>query len=163
MQEILSQLSILVVLTGVSVAVIQYLFTNHHAHLKDFIASLVKIDFDKNNQYDLELEAQWESAVTECRKHTYFINPNDSILFGFFLIINLVFIFLLNIVISNFVNIDKILFVACCIFAIALLIWLILNLWTLRRMFKKESTIKAEFDEIEKQHQLVDKVLNKER
>jgi hypothetical protein len=25
-------------------------------------------------------------------------------------------------------------------------------------MFKKESTIKAEFDEIEKQHQLVDKV-----
>jgi hypothetical protein len=25
---------------------------------------LVKIDFDKNNQYDLELEAQWESAVT---------------------------------------------------------------------------------------------------
>jgi magnesium-transporting ATPase (P-type) len=123
----------------------------------------LKIDFDKNNQYDLELEAQWESAVTECRKHTYFINPNDSILFGFFLIINLVFIFLLNIVISNFVNIDKILFFACCIFAIALLIWLILNLWTLRRMFKKESTIKAEFDEIEKQHQLVDKVLNKER
>jgi hypothetical protein len=53
--------------------------TNHQAHLKDFIASLVKIDFDKNNQYDLELEAQWESAVTECRKHTYFINPNDSI------------------------------------------------------------------------------------
>jgi hypothetical protein len=41
---------------------------------------LVKIDFDKNNQYDLELEAQWESAVTECRKHTYFINPNNSIL-----------------------------------------------------------------------------------
>jgi hypothetical protein len=100
MQEILSQLSILVVLTGVSVAVIQYLFTNHHAHLKDFIASLVKIDFDKNNQYDLKLEAQWESAITECRKHTYFINPNNSILFGFFLIINLVFIFLLNIVIS---------------------------------------------------------------
>jgi hypothetical protein len=27
-------------------------------------------------------------------------------------------------------------------------------------MFKKESTIKAKFDEIEKQHQLVDKVLN---
>ncbi|SSC08278.1 hypothetical protein BTURTLESOX_424 [bacterium endosymbiont of Bathymodiolus sp. 5 South] len=153
-------------LTGVSVAVIQYLFTNHHAHLKDFIASLVKIDFDKNNQYDLKLEAQWESAITECRKHTYFINPNNSILFGFFLIINLVFIFLLNIVISNFANfanIDKILFFACCIFAIALLIWLILNLRTLERMFKKESTIKAEFDEIEKQHQLVDKVLNKER
>jgi hypothetical protein len=36
-----------------SVAVIQYLFTNHQAHLKDFITSLVKIDFDKNNQYDL--------------------------------------------------------------------------------------------------------------
>jgi hypothetical protein len=89
------------VLTGVSVAVIQYLFTNHHAHLKDFIASLVKIDFDKNNQYDLELEAQWESAVTECRKHTYFINPNNSILIGFFLIIGLVLIFLLNIVISS--------------------------------------------------------------
>jgi hypothetical protein len=65
-----------------------------------------------HNQYDLKLEAQWESAITECRKHTYFINPNNSILFGFFLIINLVFIFLLNIVISNFVNIDKILFVA---------------------------------------------------
>jgi hypothetical protein len=40
---------------------------------KDFIASLVKIDFDKNNQYDLKLEAHWESAITECRKHTYFI------------------------------------------------------------------------------------------
>jgi hypothetical protein len=166
MQEILSQLSILVVLTGVSVAVIQYLFTNHQAHLKDFIASLVKIDFDKNNQYDLELEAQWESAVTECRKHTYFINPNNSILIGFFLIIGLVLIFLLNIVISNFANfanIDKFLFIVCCIFTIVLLAWLIANLLILNLMFKKESTIKAEFDEIEKQHQLVDKVLNKER
>jgi ABC-type enterochelin transport system substrate-binding protein len=47
--KFLSQLSILVVLTGVSVAVIQYLFTNHQAHLKDFIASLVKIDFDAIN------------------------------------------------------------------------------------------------------------------
>ena len=173
MQEVLSQLSILVVLTGVSVAVIQYLFTNHQAHLKDFIASLVKIDFDKNNQYDLELEAQWEGAVTECRKHTYFINPNSSILIGFFLIISLVLIFLLNIVISNFANfallnivisnfanIDKFLFIACCIFTTVLLAWLIANLIILKLMFKKESTIKAKFDEIEKQHQLVDKVLN---
>jgi histidinol-phosphate/aromatic aminotransferase/cobyric acid decarboxylase-like protein len=80
MQEILSQLNILVVLTGVSVAVVQYLFTNHQTHLKDFITSLVKIDFDKDNRYDSQLEEQWESAVTECRKHTYFINPNNSIL-----------------------------------------------------------------------------------
>jgi hypothetical protein len=43
------------VLTGVSVAVIQYLFTNHQAHLKDFITSLVKIDFDKNNQSTIKL------------------------------------------------------------------------------------------------------------
>lgn len=160
MQEILSQLNILVVLTGVSVAVVQYLFTNHQTHLKDFITSLVKIDFDKDNRYDSQLEEQWESAVTECRKHTYFINPNGSILFGFFLIISLVLIFLLNIVVSNFVNIDIILFIVCCIFAIVLLMWLIANVLILKLMFKKESTIKAEFDEIEKQHQLVDKVLN---
>ncbi|SSC10462.1 DUF2207 domain-containing protein [thiotrophic endosymbiont of Bathymodiolus puteoserpentis (Logatchev)] len=160
MQEILSQLNILVVLTGVSVAVVQYLFTNHQTHLKDFITSLVKIDFDKDNKYDSQLEEQWESAVTECRKHTYFINPNNSILVGFLLIISLVFIFLLNIVVSNFVNMDIILFIMCCIFAIVLFIWLIANLLILRLMFKKESTIKAEFDEIEKQHQLVDKVLN---
>ncbi|CAC9586033.1 hypothetical protein [uncultured Gammaproteobacteria bacterium] len=160
MQEILSQLSILVVLTGVSIAVVQYLFTNHQTHLKDFITSLVKIDFDKDNKYDSQLEEQWESVVTECRKHTYFINPNGSILFGFFLIISLVLIFLLNIVVSNFVNIDIILFIVCCIFAIVLLMWLIANVLILKLMFKKESTIKAEFDEIEKQHQLVDKVLN---
>jgi hypothetical protein len=64
---------------------------------------------------------------------------------------------------ANFANIDKFLFIVCCIFTIVLLAWLIANLLILNLMFKKESTIKAEFDEIEKQHQLVDKVLNKER
>jgi histidinol-phosphate/aromatic aminotransferase/cobyric acid decarboxylase-like protein len=78
MQEILSQLSILVVLTGVSVAVIQYLFTNHHAHLKDFIASLVKIDFDKNNQYDLEDYFKTLDDVPLEKLKERFYNENKS-------------------------------------------------------------------------------------
>jgi hypothetical protein len=157
-QDTLLQLSILGVLTGVSVAVVQYLFTNHQTHLKDFIASLKNIEFDKDNQYDLELENQWESAINGCKKHTYILNPNHSILLGLIIIVFLVFTYLSILGnIFDFIFIKKMLFGTGAI----LLLWLLSNLILLYQIFKKETTIKSELDEIDKQHQLVDKVLNK--
>jgi hypothetical protein len=165
MQQIFTQLSLLVVLTGVSVAVVQYLFTNHQTHLKDFIHSLKKIDFDKDNEYDSKLEQQWESALTNCKKHTYFLNPNNSILFGFAIIISLVLVYI--VVSLSIIGALKIsifyLNIAIFIIAVALFVWLIANLYILDLIFKKETSIKLEFHEIEDQHQLVDKILNKKR
>lgn len=162
MQLVLTQLSVLVVLTGVSVAVIQYLFVNHQTHLKDFIASLKEISFNETNHFDRVLSERWESAINSYKKHTYLINPNDSILFGFLIIILLVSVYIavsLSVV-NVVVNIDWIK-IAIFIIAVGLLLWLILNLVILMQMFKKEASIKFKLNSIDKQHQLVEKVLNK--
>lgn len=161
MQLILTQLSVLVVLTGVSVAVIQYLFVNHQTHLKDFIASLKEIRFNETNHFDRALAKRWELAIVTAKKHTYLINPNYSILFGLLIIILLVSVYI-AVALSVFnmaVNID---WIKIIIFIIAVLLfsWLILNSLILMQMFKKEASVKSIFGEIDKQHQLVEKVLN---
>jgi amino acid transporter len=164
MQQIFTQLSVLVVLTGVSVAIVQYLFSNHQAHLKDFISSLKKIDFNRGNKYDSELEQRWESALTNCKKHTYFINPNESILIGFIIIVCLagVYILALN-PFSDFFEIkSNWLYWLIVLISVILFSWLIANIMILNQIFKKESSIKSEFHDIEKQHQMVDKILNKD-
>jgi len=168
MQEILPQLSILVVLTGVSVAVVQYLFTNHQTHLKDFIASLKDVEFNRSNEYDLSLENQWDDAINNCKKHTYFLNPNRSIAIGFAIIVILIFVYVLtailvfftDVISVNFLNLFiLILNLFILIIALALLFWAIVNAIVLRQVFKKEDLIRIEFDEIETQHQLVNKIL----
>jgi hypothetical protein len=165
MQQIFTQLSVLIVLTGVSVAVVQYLFANHQTHLKDFIKSLKKIDFDRGNKYDSKLEQRWESALTDCKNHTSFLNPNNFILFGFVIIILLVLAYI--IVSLSIIGTLKIsifyLNTAIFIIAVALFIWLMANIIILNLIFKKEDIIKSELNDIEKQHQLVDKILNKKR
>ncbi|MBA5248849.1 MAG: hypothetical protein FE834_04860 [Gammaproteobacteria bacterium] len=160
MQEILPQLSILVVLTGVSVAVVQYLFTNHQTHLKDFIASLKDVEFNRSNEYDLSLENQWDDAINNCKKHTYFLNPNRSIAIGFAIIVILIFVYVLT-AISVFTDVISVNFLNLfiLIIALALLSWAIVNAFVLRQVFKKEDLIRIEFDEIETQHQLVNKIL----
>jgi amino acid transporter len=164
MQQIFTQLSVLAVLTGVSVAVIQYLFSNHQIHLKDFISSLKKISFDETNEYDSELERQWESALTNCKQHTYFLNPNESILIGFIIIICLVGIYILALnPFSYFFDVSpNWLHWFIVLISVILFSWLIVNIRTLNQIFKKEDSIKSEFHDIEKQHQLVDKILNKD-
>jgi uncharacterized membrane protein YbhN (UPF0104 family) len=164
MQQIFTQFSVLVVLTGVSVAVVQYLFSNHQTHLKDFIRSLKKIDFDRDNKYDSELEQRWESALTDCKKHTYFLNPNESILIGFIIIVCLVGIYILalNPLPSFFEIKPNWLYWLIVLISFILFSWLIANIMILNQIFKKEATIKSEFHDIEKQHQLVDKILNKD-
>lgn len=162
MQLILTQLSVLVVLTGVSVAVVQYLFINHKTHLKDFIASLKEISFNEKNNFDRVLSERWELAIVTVKKHTHLINPNYSILVGLFIIILLVSVYI-AVALSVFnivVNID---WIKIIIFIIAVLLfsWLILNSLILIQIFKKEASIKFELNSIDKQHQLVEKVLNK--
>ncbi len=167
MQYILPQLSALVILTGVSVAVIQYLFTNHKTHLKDFANSLKKIDFDGNNEYDSKLEKQWESAINNYKQHTYLINQNDSIISGLIIIVFLLFIYIIASLpaIGMTQELISTVFLNIFIFAlaIALMMWLIMNLYILSQIFRKETSIKSELRDIEEQHQVVDKVLNKNR
>ncbi len=95
MQQDLSQLSVLVVLAGVSVAVVQYLFTNHQASLRGFISSLEKIDFNQDNEYDTKLQKRWEKAISDYKKHTYLVDPNRSILSGLVIIFSLVIFYIL--------------------------------------------------------------------
>ncbi len=158
MQQIFFQLSVLVVLTGVSLATVQYIFTNHQKHLKDFIASLKSVEFDKDNEYDLKLERQWENAINSCKRHTYLINPNYSILFGLIIIFFLVFTYLLTYLPYIFI-VD---FIKWMVFGtgVALFVWLILVFFTLIQIDKKQKSIKLEFDEIEKRHQLAEKILS---
>lgn len=158
MQEIFPQLNTLVVLTGVSVAVVQYLFINHQTHLKDFIYSLKKLNFDETNEYDLGLKKEWESAISSCKRHTYLLNPNNSILFGFILIFLLALTFFVTIfTFSDVVSLQ----VMIRIITFLLFFWLLVNVRILWQIFNKEKLIKFEFDEIEKQHKLVEKVLDK--
>lgn len=150
-------------LTGVSVAIVQYLFSNHQAGLKNILSSLKKIEFDKGNQYDLALEKQWEDTISECRKHTYFMNPNISTLFGFMIIVSLAFVY---VVVSWAVIVDlKIddIYIEILVFVIGVVLfsWLVANSIVLKQIFKKESDIKSEFNQIESQHKLVEKILNK--
>ncbi len=163
MQEILPQLSVLVVLTGVSVAVVQYLFINHQTRLKDFIVSLKKIDFDKDNEYDSGLEKRWDDAINDCKKHIYWLNPNASISIGFAIIVVLILVYCLA---SFFAIIDVSIFflnLFLLIISVFLFLWAIVNTIVLRQVFNKESDIRTEFNEIATKHQLVDEILsNKE-
>ncbi len=45
--------------------------------------------------------------------------------------------------------------------AVFLGLWLLLNIYILRQMFKKESNIKAEFKQIVEQHSVVEEVLKR--
>lgn len=156
MQEIFSQLSTLVVLAGVSVAVVQYLLINHQTHLKDLISSLKELNFNETNEYDLELKRAWESAISHCKEHIYFFKPNNSILIGFIIIILLVFAY--SSVLFEFFGVVHLQVIIKGITAL-LLLWLFLNLHLLRQIFKKEKLIKNKFDEIDKHHRLVEEVL----
>lgn len=91
------QLNSLTVLTGISIAIIQYIFTNHQNTLKDILLNLSKIDFKKNNSVDNELEGKWEDTIMKCKTHTYLVGPNLLIGIGFIFIalISLLFIFVL--------------------------------------------------------------------
>ncbi len=160
MQEILPQLSVLVVLTGVSVAVVQYLFTNHQTHLKDFIISLKDIEFNRSNKYDLSLENQWDDAINNCKKHTYFLNPNRSIVIGFAIIVALILVYVLTFISAISVSFLNLFLLIISVF---LFLWAIANAIVLRQVFKKEDLIRFKFDEIATKHQLVDEILsNKE-
>ncbi len=160
MQEILPQLSVLVVLTGVSVAVVQYLFTNHQTHLKDFIISLKDIEFNRSNKYDLSLENQWDDAINNCKKHTYFLNPNRSIVIGFAIIVALILVYVLTFISAISVSFLNLFLLIISVF---LFLWAIVNTIVLRQVFNKESDIRTEFNEIATKHQLVDEILsNKE-
>lgn len=160
LEQVLPQLSVLVVLTSVSVAIIQYLFINHQARLRDLVASLEAISFDENNGYDKQLKRRWEREIIHCKDHTYFINPNNLILIGFAIIISLVLIYVLVTLPFYSIPLDWLNWIIIII-SWVLLVWVIANYVILQEIFKKEALIKSEFHDIKNQHDLVDKVLNK--
>ena len=156
MKEIYFQLNSLTVLMGISIAIIQYIFTNHQSTLKDILLNLGNIDFKKDNSVDNELEKKWEEVIRICKTHTYSISPNSLVAVGFVFIalISAVFIGILfgNVAYIDFGLILKIL-------SVSFLIFLCAALYVMYQIFSKESTVKEEFQNIQKQHSMVEKVL----
>ncbi|SMN11970.1 hypothetical protein SPBRAN_169 [uncultured Candidatus Thioglobus sp.] len=154
MKEIYFQLNSLTVLTGISIAIIQYLFTNHQNTLKGILSNLKNIEFAKDNDVDNELEAKWEDAIRNCKEHNYFIDPNKLIGMGFLIILCTAFLF--DFILFEFYldsgNILK-------SFAIIFTLFLIAGSFLIYQIFSKESSIKKEFKNIESQHNMVEKVL----
>jgi hypothetical protein len=158
MKEIYLQLNSLTVLTGISIAIIQYLFTNHQNTLKDILSNLKKIEFKKNNGVDNALEAKWERVIHNCKEHTYVIHPNKLIGVGFFIIlsVSLLFNYVLFAVNIPYFSPSVILKIITGFFTSFLIIGSVL----IYQIFSKESSIKKEFKNIEKQHNMVERVLS---
>ncbi len=174
MEVILAQLSALVVLTGISIAVAQYLFTNHQSSLKDFLDSLEELDFNQENTYDKGLETLWEQEVSKCKEHTYRANPIVLILLGFVLVLFEVTVYFLiqfyqlQAVFEFFIiNIPKevlpqVSSVVLFLLSFCLLAWMFFAVKVLDQVLKKEVTIKSTFEEIRNKHNIVAQTLNKD-
>ncbi|SMM98690.1 hypothetical protein SPONL_44 [uncultured Candidatus Thioglobus sp.] len=157
MKEIYFQLNSLTVLTGISIAIIQYLFTNHQNTLKGILSNLKNIEFAKNNDVDNELEEKWEDAIRNCKERNYFIDPNKLIGIGFLIILFTAFLF--NFVLFEF-NISYLSSGGILkLIAITFTLFLIAGSFLIYQIFSKESSIKKEFKNIESQHNMVEKVL----
>jgi len=158
MQETYYQLNSLIVLTGISLAIIQYLFTNHQNTLKDILSNLKEIDFKKDNDVDNALEKEWEQAIRNCREHTYIVEPNKLIGVGFLIILFTALLF--NLILFEFdapyLSSNFILKFLAVVFAIFLMTGSVL----IYQIFSKESSVKEDFKNIENQHNMVEKVLS---
>jgi len=155
MKEIYFQLNSLTVLTGISIAIVQYLFINHQNTLKDILFNLKKINFKKDNDVDNDLERQWEKTIRFCKTHTYIIDPNKLIGIGFLIILSIVLLFIFLLFEPSGLDYKNVL----KIIVIALALFLILALFLMYQIFSKESRIKKEFKNIENQHKMVERVL----
>ncbi len=161
MEKIYFQLNSLTVLTGVSLAIIQYLFTNHQNTLKEILSNLKKIEFKKNNSVDNDLEVRWEKTILDCKARNYIINPNKLIGIGFLIIlfITMLFAFILFDTNIPYFNANTIL----KIFAIGFSIFLAVGSILIYQIFSKEFSIKQEFKDIESQHNMVKRVLDSDK
>ncbi|CAC9546287.1 hypothetical protein [uncultured Gammaproteobacteria bacterium] len=158
MGEIYFQLNSLAVLTGISLAIIQYLFTNHQNTLKDILFNLKKIEFKRDNSVDSSLEVAWERVIHDCKIRTYIVDPNKLIGAGFLIIFSVALLFngvlfKLNI---PYLSLNGSLKVVAGGFVLFLIVSAIL----MYQMFSKESSIKKKFRYIERQHNMVEKVLS---
>lgn len=158
MKEIYFQLNSLTVLTGISIAIIQYLFTNHQNTLKDILSNLKKIEFKKDNGVDNDLEKQWEEVIRNCKVHSYIIDPSKLIGIGFLIIlfVTLLFTFILfepNIPYLSPSNMLKLL-------SVVFVLFLVVSVSLIYQIFSKESKVKKKFKNIENQHNMVERVLS---
>lgn len=157
MKEIYFQLNSLIVLTGISIAIIQYLFTNHQNTLKDILSNLKKIAFKKDNDVDNALEKEWEQVINNCKTHTYILDPNKLISIGFIIILCIALLF--NGVLFKF-NIPYLsLDISLKFISIFFVLFLTTSVSLIYQIFSKESNIKKGFKNIETQHNLVEKIL----
>jgi hypothetical protein len=158
MEYVYLQLNSLTVLTGISIAIIQYLFTNHQNTLKGILSNLKKIEFKKNNGVDNALEAKWEQVVRNCKEHTYIIGPNKLIGVGFFIILCIALLF--NCVLFE-INASYFSFSGALRFiSVVFTLFLIVSSFLIYQIFSKELSIKKEFKNIERQHNMVERVLS---
>ena len=162
MQELYLQVNTLIIITGVSLAVIQYIFNNHQANLKDLLLNLTKLDFNTNNEYDKQLEERWEKAVSACKKHTYAVSPNQLIIAGFILIALISVLFLL-LLLGKFYEVFLLNYAkhSILVFAFFIVVFLCFSVWIIKQMLLKERSFKKALARIKKEHNIVGKILNK--
>ncbi len=158
MKEVYFQLNSLTVLTGISIAIIQYIFTNHQNTLKGILLNLKKIEFKKDSDIDNKLEEKWENTIRLCKTHSYIIDPNKLIGIGFAVIclIAFLFAFILFEFRFSYLNSGGILKFLAIVFSG----FLAIGTFLIYQIFSKESKVKQQFKNIENQHNMVEKILS---
>ena len=162
MQELYLPLNGIAVLSGISIAIIQYLFINHQNNIKNLLSEFSDMVFLYYNHYEQSLKTQWESLLIECKQHSYSINPSKLINIFFINIIMISGVYV-AIFFENLLSVSLILFVKIIVIAIIyvlLFVALILSLFVLYQMEKKEKYYKNKFQYIQKRHQLAQNILN---
>ncbi len=153
MDNVYLALNSLALLTGVSVAIIQYLFNNHQSNIKNLLSNIESLEFQEDNDYDKELEQLWEKTISKCKNHSY-INPNKIIYIFLILIICIVALYpivhmliFFNIDVFTFFNIDVFTLINwfTLIISLALIITLITSFMVLNAIINKEDSYKKEF------------------
>jgi ABC-type transport system involved in Fe-S cluster assembly fused permease/ATPase subunit len=132
---------------------VQYVFNSHLDSTRYFINSLQKIEFDKTNDNESKLAERWDLALNKHKNQKNYIVSLDSLtVTGFLIVIVLVFIHLLMPFYgpSNF-NIGVIIYIV----AIVLFIWLIISFIVVSKAYMNIKSIKIEFKEITKQHNIL--------
>lgn len=169
MQTLYLQLNSLVVLTGISIAIIQYLFTNHQANITSLLKKVsdINLSFIEKNKQDQALKDNWDNLINKCKQHSYSTNPNDIIikLFTLIIVISILYIFLYAFTLAQEFYSDQffiihiiliiILFIMLFIILIRLIYLLYLSRKVILEIIDKAKYFKEKFNDIQKEHDFI--------
>lgn len=161
MQVLYLQLNSLVVLTGISIAVIQYLFTNNQVNIKNLLkkVSAISLNFIDSHKQDNDLKDRWDNVINQCKEHSYSSDPNKLIISLFELVIVVSIIYVL-VYFANFINFTQIISILLLGVLIRLIYLLHLSKKVFQEILDKEKYFKKEINDIQSEHNFIIKIID---